>query len=74
MLRFLDGYMRVTMLVEVTHPAGFIGLRRQQQVQTSWWYSNASARLKRDRYRFAVTPEPILTAAPRSEAFNFPAA
>jgi hypothetical protein len=35
MLRFLDGYMRVTMPVEVTHPAEFIELRCQQQMQTS---------------------------------------
>jgi hypothetical protein len=35
MLRFLDGYMRVTTPVEVTHPAEFIELRCQQQMQTS---------------------------------------
>ncbi|MFL9966654.1 hypothetical protein PQR02_37985 [Paraburkholderia sediminicola] len=35
MLRFLDGYMRVTMPVEVTHPAGFIELRGQQPTQNS---------------------------------------
>jgi hypothetical protein len=35
MLRFLDGYMRVTMPVEVPHPAGFIELRGQQPTQNS---------------------------------------
>jgi hypothetical protein len=35
MLRFLDGYMRVTTPAEVTHPAEFIELKCQQQMQTS---------------------------------------
>jgi hypothetical protein len=35
MLRFLDGYVRVTMPVEVTRPAEFIELRCQQQMQSS---------------------------------------
>jgi hypothetical protein len=35
MLRFLDGYMRVTMPVEVTHPGKFIELMCPQQMQPS---------------------------------------
>lgn len=74
MLRLRDGYMCVTMHVEVTHPAEFIELRCQQPMQTSRWYPTASARLTRDSYRLVITPIPIRTAAPGSEAFNFPAA